>query len=231
MRYEPISKEFYIRNRKNFASKLKKGSLAIFNSNDQMPTNADGLMPFRQNNDLLYLCGIDQEETILIIFPDFPEEGNREILFIKETSEEIAIWHGHKFTKEEAKEISGIQRVYWLSEFPRIFNTMMSQAENVYLNSNDHIRAEIIVETRDARFAKWCREKYPAHNYERSAPIMGFLRGVKSDEEIEMLRTACNITEAGFRRICKMIKPGVMEYEIEAELLHEFISSRSRGFA
>lgn len=231
MRYEPIPKDFYISNRKNFVSKLKEGSLAIFNSNDQMPTNADGLMPFRQNNDILYLSGIDQEETILVIFPDFPEEANREILFIKETSEEIAIWHGPKFTKEEAREISGINTVHWLSEFPKVFNTMMSQAENVYLNANDHIRAEVIVETRDARFAKWCKSQYPMHNYERSAPIMGYLRGVKSEQEIEVIRKACQITEDGFRRICKMIKPGVMEYEIEAELLHEFVRNRSRGFA
>jgi len=231
MKYEPISRDFYKRNRKNFVSKLKPGSLAIFNSNDIMPTNADGTMPFRQNNDLLYLSGIDQEETLLLLFPDFPEEKNREVLFIKETSEEIAIWEGHKFTKKEASDISGISTVYWLSDFPRLFNTMMSQCDHVYLNGNDHIRANVIVETRDARFAKMIKEKYPAHHYERSAPIMGLLRGIKSEEEITMLQKACDITESGFRRLLHFIKPGVMEYEIEAELLHEFVRNRSKGFA
>lgn len=196
-----------------------------------MPTNADGLMPFRQNNDLLYLSGIDQEQTMLVIFPDFPEKKNNEILFIQETSEEIAIWEGNKLTREQARQISGIDTICWLAEFPKLFNTMMSQAEYVYLNGNDHIRANAVVETREVRFAKMCREKYPAHKFERSAPIMGLLRGIKYEEEIDMLRTACNITEAGFRRILKMVKPGVMEYEIEAELLHEFVRSRSRGFA
>ncbi|MEN8249166.1 MAG: aminopeptidase P N-terminal domain-containing protein [Bacteroidota bacterium] len=231
MRYTPPSKNLYINNRKNFVKQLKPGSLAIFNSNDQMPTNADGTMPFRQNNDLLYLSGIDQEESILVLFPDFYNENQREILFLKETSELIAIWEGHKFTKEEACELSGIEEVYWLTEFNQVLNTLMAEAEYVYLNTNEHIRAVVEVETRDARFAKWCRERYPNHKYERSAPLMHNLRAIKSDEEIKMMQIACDITEQSFRRILRFVKPGVTEYEIQAEYMHEFLKSRSRGFA
>ena len=196
-----------------------------------MPTNADGTMAFRQNNDLFYLSGIDQEESILLIYPDFHDQKFREILFLKETSEEIAIWEGHKYTKEEAREVSGIKSVYWLSQFKQVFNTLMAEAEYVYLDTNEHIRAVIDVQTRDARFVSWCKERYPIHKYERVAPIMHKLRAVKSKEEIETLRQACNITEKAFRRVLKFVKPGVMEYEIEAEYIHEFIRNRSRGFA
>lgn len=231
MRYTPPSKNLYINNRKNFIKQLKPGSLAIFNSNDQMPANADGVMPFRQNNDLLYLSGMDQEESVLVLFPDFYHKNQREILFLKETSELIAIWEGHKFTKEEACEISGIEEVYWLSEFKSVFNTLMAEAEFVYLNTNEHTRAVVDVETRDARFTKWCQERYPNHKYERSAPIMHNLRAIKSEEELKMMKVACDITEQSFRRILNFVKPGVTEYEIQAEYMHEFLKNRSRGFA
>ena len=231
MKYTPLTQSVYISNRKRFTEKLRPASLAVFNANDIMPTNADGTMAFRQNNDLLYLSGIDQEETILVLFPDFPDPKFREVLFMRETNEHIAIWEGHKYTKEEAREQSGIPTVLWLSEFTSTFNTLMAQAENVYLNTNEHIRAVVEVETRDARFSKWCREKYPIHTYERSAPIMHDLRAVKSDEEIAQIRHACDITEKGFRRILDFVRPGVMEYEIEAEYAHEFLRNRSRGFA
>ena len=231
MRYEPLGKEFYKNNRDRFVKELKPNSIAVFHSNDQMPLNADGLMPFRQNNDLLYLSGMDQEQSILVLYPDFHNDKWREILFLKETSEHIAIWEGHKFTKEEASEISGVQSIYWLEEFEKTFNTLMAEAEYVYLNTNEHIRAVVEVETRDARFTKWCMEKYPLHKYERSAPIMHKLRAIKQEKEIEMLQTACDITEKGFRRLLEFIRPGVWEYEIEAELLHEFVRNRSRGFA
>ena len=230
MRYSPPSKNLYTQNRQNFLTQLKPGSIAVFNSNDQMPTGADGMMPFRQNNDLLYLSGIDQEETILLIYPDFHHESQREILFIKETSDLIAIWEGHKFTKEEASELSGIKEVYWTSQFQQVFNTLMAEAENVYLNTNEHIRAVVEVETRDARFGKWCRDKYPNHRYERSAPLLHGLRAIKSDEEIKMMQVACDITEKGFRRILEFVKPGVLEFEIQAEFMHEFLRNRSRGF-
>jgi Xaa-Pro aminopeptidase len=230
MRYTPPAQDLYIRNRENFRKLLKPGSLAVFNSNDQMPTGADGLMPFRQNNDLLYLCGIDQEETILLIFPDYQNKSQREILFIKQTSELIAIWEGNKLTKEQATEISGIKEIFWLSQFEAIFNNLVLEAETIYLNANEHPRASVEVESRDARFSTWCRSKYPNHNYERSAPLMHDLRAIKSEEELKMMQKACNITEKGFRRVLNFVKPGVMEYEIQAEFMHEFLRNRSRGF-
>jgi Xaa-Pro aminopeptidase len=230
-RYSPIDASLFVENRKRFRKLLKPGSVAVFNSNDIMPGNADGSMRFLQNSDLFYLSGIDQEESILLMFPDFPVEEYREILFLRETSEEIAIWEGHKYTKEEAREASGVQTVFWLSQFEKVFNLLMAEAENVYLNTNEHIRAEVRVETRDARFIKWCQEHYPLHHYHRSAPLMYSLRAIKSEHEIKVMQEACNITEKGFRRILQFVKPGVMEYEIEAEYLHEFVRNRSRGFA
>ncbi len=231
MKYLPISSELFIRNRKHYAKELKEDSLAVFNSNDLLPTNADGHMAFVQNSDLFYLCGIDQEETILVIFPDANSKKFREMLFLRETNERIAVWEGHKYTKEEARATSGIEEIYWLSEFETVFRQAMAQAKHVYLNSNEHLRATIEVETRDARFAKWCKEKFPLHKYERSAPIMHALRMVKSKEEVELMSQACSITEKGFRRLLSFIKPGVFEYEIEAELIHEFTRNRSKGFA
>lgn len=231
MKYLPIGKELYIHNRNKLENLLMPNSIAVFNANDIMPTNADGTMSFRQNNDFFYLSGIDQEESILVIFPDFKDGKNREILFLKETNENISIWEGHKYTKEEAYETSGIKNVQWLSQFEQTFNTLMAEAEHVYLNTNEHIRAVVEVETRDSRFIKWCQEKYPLHKYERVAPVMHKLRAIKSDLEIEQLQIACNITEKAFRRVLEFVKPGVKEYEIEAEFLHEFVRNRSRGFA
>ncbi len=210
---------------------MKEGSLAVFNSNDIMPTNADGLMPFRQNNDLFYLSGIDQEESIVVIFPATKDEKHKEILFLKETSDEIAIWEGAKLTKEGASKVSGIQTVYWLSEFEDVFKELMEETNTVYLNSNEHLRAKVVVETRDARFTKWFEKTYPMHKIEKSAPLSEQLRAVKSETEVELIRFACNITARGFRRILEFIKPGVMEYEIEAEILHEFLCNRSSGHA
>lgn len=233
MRYTPIHKSLYIGNRKRLVNDLQAGSIAIFNSNDIMPTNADGTMRFRQNNDLFYLTGADQEETILMLFPDHPDKKFREVLFLRETSELIATWEGHKLTKDEAKALSGIETVLWTSDFQRVLNTALTMggAELVYLNTNEHYRAEAAVETRDSRFVKWCKEKYPLHTYERIAPIMSKLRAVKSKEEIDQLQVACDITNSAFRRVLKFAKPGVKEYEIEAEFIHEFIRSGSRGFA
>ncbi len=231
MKYLPVNSQLFIENRKRFAKKLSPNSLAVFNSNDFMPTSADGSMMFIQNTDIFYLSGIDQEESILVIFPDAEEVGNREILFLKETNEHIAIWEGHKYTKEEATATSGIKKIHWMKEFPMVFKALMCEAKNVYLNTNEHLRATIEVETRDARFIKFCKEHYPLHSYNRSAPIMHNLRAIKSKYEIELMQKACNITEKGFRRLLGFLKPGVMEYEMEAELIHEFIRNRSRGFA
>jgi Xaa-Pro aminopeptidase len=233
MRYQRIDKQLFVNNRKNLVNQLKPNSVAVVNANDIMPTNSDGTMRFRQNSDLFYLTGVDQEETVLVLCPQFPDPKYHEILFLRETSELIATWEGHKLTKEEAREATGVQTVLWVSEFPKIFNTMMvmGDVENVYLNTNDHYRADTPVESRDSKFIKWCKEKYPLHKYERLAPIMHKLRSVKSETEIRLLQTACDITEKGFRRILKFVKPGVKEYEIEAEYAHEFLRNGSRGFA
>jgi Xaa-Pro aminopeptidase len=233
MRYKRINKELFVNNRKNLTAAIKPNSVVVVNANDIMPTNADGTMRFRQNSDLFYLTGVDQEETILVICPDFPDEKYREVLFVKETSELIATWEGHKLTKEEAREVTGIETILWTSEFPRLFNTMMvmGDVEHAYLNTNDHYRADVAVESRESRFVKWCRERYPLHKYERLAPLMHKLRSVKSVQEIEAMQKACDITAEAFRRILKFVKPGVMEYEIEAEYIHEFVRNGSRGFA
>jgi Xaa-Pro aminopeptidase len=229
MKYLAIDKNLFILNRQNFIKNLLPDSIAVFHSNDIMPTNADGTMPFRQNNDLFYLTGIDQEETILLLFPDAKEEGNRAILFIKETNEHIAIWEGKKLSKKEATEISGITKVVWVSQFDSIFETLISECRNIYLNSNEHNRAVKQVETRNDRFIKWCKEKYPLYEYKRSAPILHYLRSIKSNWEIELIKKACEITEKSFKRVLSFVKPGVTEYEIEAEFVHEFIRNRSRG--
>ncbi|MEM9830047.1 MAG: aminopeptidase P family protein [Bacteroidota bacterium] len=231
MKYAPIASELFIENRRRLREKLKPNSLVVLNSNDIMPTNADGTMKFIQNSDLFYLSGIDQEESILVLFPDFPDENFRAILFVRETNEEIAIWEGHKYTKEEATQTSGVEKVMWTSQFEKTFFTLMAQAEHVYLNTNEHIRASVSVQTRDARFVEWCQTNYPLHKYERIAPIMYHLRAIKSEHEVAVLRQACTITRDAFLRVLKFVRPGVMEYEIEAEYIHEFVRQRSRGFA
>ena len=231
MKYFQIETKLFVENRNRFAKKMLGNSLAVFNSNDFMPTNADGTMAFVQNADLFYLSGIDQEETILMLYPDAKTKENREILFIKETNEHIAIWEGHKYTKEEAIAASGISTVYWLSQFKTIFKALMAQCDNVYLNTNEHTRADVQVETRDRRFIQWCTKEYPLHQYKRSAPIMHELRAIKSKYEIQLIQQACDITGKGFARILPFVKPGVWEYEIEAELIHEFIRNRSKGWA
>lgn len=228
-KYLPIGKELFEQNRQRFAKLLLPNAVAIFNANDPMPTNADGTMGFRQNNDLFYLSGIDQEETILVIYPDAHEPKYREIVFLRETNEHIAVWEGHKYTKAEATETSGIQSVYWLSQFPAIWHSLMNECEYVYLNTNEHPRATVEVETRDARFIKQCREKYPLHQYRRAAPLMHQLRTVKSEREVALIRQACLVTEKMFRRLLSFVKPGVAEYEIEAEIYHEFLRNRSSG--
>lgn len=233
MRYKQINKSLFVNNRKRLAAELKSGSVAVFNSNDIMPTNADGTMRFRQNSDLFYLTGVDQEETILLLFPDHPEKKFREVLFLRETSELIATWEGHKLTRDEARALSGIETILWTTDFHRVLNTAltMGDAEFIYLNTNEHYRAEVAVETRDSRFIQWCKEKYPLHKYERVAPILSKLRAVKSKEEVEQMQVACDITNNAFRRVLKFVKPGVKEYEIEAEFIHEFLRNGSRGFA
>jgi Xaa-Pro aminopeptidase len=231
MKYHPISSDLYIRNRKKFTERMEPGSLAVFNSNDIFSTSGDSTVPFVQHRDFLYLSGVDQEESILVIFPDAFEEEYREVLFLKETSELIKIWEGEKLTKESAFKTSGIKNVFWLQDFEMHFNKMMAQAKSVYFNTNEHLRANTEMETREDRFIKWCREKYPSHQVRKSAPIMHELRSVKEQEEIEAMQTACDITKKGVERVLSFLKPGVWEFEIEAEIIHEFVRNRSRGFA
>jgi len=229
MRYSPIDNRLFIENRQKFAAKLKPNAIAVLNSSDIMPTSADGIRSFIQNTDIFYLSGTDQEESILVIFPDAGEEKHKEILFVKETDEKITVWEGPKYSKEEATAISGIQTVYWTGEFEKVFRPLVFEADRIYLNSNEHLRADVTVETRDARFLKWCKKLYPLHKYERLAPIMHELRAVKSDIEIDLIKRACKITENAFRRLLRFIRPGVWEFEIEAEIYHEFLTNRSRG--
>ena len=231
MKYLPINSSLFIENRERLSQLLKPKSLAIFNSNDPMPTNADGTMGFHQNSDLFYLTGIDQEESVLLLFPNCPDPKHREVLFLKETSELIAIWEGYKYTKQHALEVSGIQKIYWTSQFETVLNTLVYEAENIFLNSNEHLRNHSSVQTRDAKFIIWAKEHFPLHKFERVAPLMHQLRSVKSFLEIELITKACQITELGFRRLLNFVKPDVTEYEIEAELIHEFVRNRSKGFA
>lgn len=212
-------------------AQMKPSSLAIFNSNDIYPVGADSTMPFNQARDIFYLSGVDQEESILVLFPDAPKEKHREILFLKETNEHIAVWEGEKLTKEKALETTGIKTVYWLKEFDKILFEVMTQCDTVYINTNEHYRANIETETREARFVKGLLEKYPAHSVAKSNPILQRLRSVKDQIELDIMQQACNITEKGFRRLLNFVKPGVWEYNIEAELMHEFLNNRSKGFA
>jgi len=230
MRNEKIDNKLFIENRAKLAKQLKPCSLAVVHSNDTMPTNADGTMKFKQNTDLFWLTGVYQEETILLMYPDSPDPAFKEVLFVKETSELIAIWEGRKLMKDEATDVTGIQNVLWLSEFPRVFRNLITDAENVYFNTNEHKRAVIEVESRSSKFIELCREKYPLHNYMRLAPVINKLRMIKSPIEIDLLQKATNLTEKGFRRVLKFVKPGVTEYEIEAEFAHEFIRNGG-GFA
>ncbi|GAB3703299.1 aminopeptidase P family protein [Spirosoma flavus] len=233
MRYLPIDNQLFIQNRQRLTALLKPKSLVVVNANDIMPTNADGTMAFRQNNDLFYLTGVDQEETRLVLFPDHPDPKFREVLFLRETSELIEIWEGHKLTKAEAENVTGIpqKQIYWMTQFEQIFIQMVFEADYIYLNTNEHTRAGVEVQTQDARYVESFRQKYPLHRLERLAPLMHQLRAIKQLIEIPLIQTAIDITDKMFRRLLGFVKPGVWEYEIEAEMMHEFLRHRSRGVA
>lgn len=231
MKYHPINRELFIKNRKQFAAQMKPKSLAVFNSNDIYPISADSTMPFEQHRDIFYLSGVDQEESILVLFPDCPKEKYREILFLKETNEHIAVWEGAKLTKEKAFETSGVKTVIWLKDLEKTMFELMTLCETVYINTNEHYRASVETQTREDRFTKWLKEKYPAHAVAKSNPILQRLRSVKDPIEIELMQKACDITNKGFRRVLDFVAPGVWEYEIEAEFLHEFLRNRSKKFA
>ena len=231
MKYQRIDASLYIKNRKNFVSRMEPKSLAVFNSNDIFPISADSTMPFEQHRDILHLSGVDQEESILVMFPDASTDKHKEVLFLKETSELIAIWEGEKLDKKNAFEVSGIKTVYWLQDFPTIFKQMMAEADGIYLNTNEHLRANNEVQTREDRFIIKVKQDYPGHRTYKSAPIMHKIRSIKDPIEIELMQKACDITKAGVNRLLKFIKPGVWEHHIEAELVHEFLMNSSKGFA
>ena len=231
MKYHPISNQLFIKNRAKFTAQMKSKSIAVFNSNDVFTTGADTTLPFHQHRDIFYLSGVDQEESILVLFPDAINPNQREVFFVTETNDHIAIWEGAKLTKEQGTKTSGIKTVHWLSDFDKVFFDLMTEAETVYFNTNEHYRQSVQLETREDRFIKKIKENFPAHNWAKSYPILQDLRGVKELEEIDLIQTACSITDKGFRRVLGFVKPGVMEYEIEAEYMHEFLRNRSKGFA
>ena len=231
MRYQPLPASFYKKTRANFMAQMQGNSLAVFNSNDIYPISADSTLPFAQHRDIFYLSGVDQEESILLLFPTAHEEKHKEILFLRETNEHIAVWEGAKLTKSEATALTGIETVYWLSDFKRVFQELATQCDTFYFNTNEHYRQAVETQTREDRFIAACKKEYPAHNVAKSNPILQKLRSVKAAVEIDQIQRACNITEKGFRRLLPFVKPGVWEYEIEAELAHEFIRNRSTGFA
>jgi Xaa-Pro aminopeptidase len=231
MRYEPIKSDLFIQNRKNFMSQMLANSLAVFNSNDTYPIGADSTIPFQQDRNIYYLSGVDQEESILVLFPDAPNPKHREVLFLTETNPHIAVWEGEKLNKEKTLENTGINTVYWLKDFPKIFNELMTQCGLVYMNTNEHYRADHATQTREDRFNKWLKENYPAHQVAKSNPILQRLRSIKHPLELEVMQKACAITEKGLRRILNYTKPGQWEYELEAEFMHEFLMNKSRGFS
>lgn len=231
MRYQKLPASLYERNRKAFMAAMKPHSVAVFFSADIYPTSADGSMPFKQATDIFWLCGVDQAETVLLLFPDAQNPADREILFTLETNKELAIWEGAKLDKAQAKESTGIANIQWITGFERTMHRLMAEAERLYLNDNQHARARHIVETRTDRENAALRGAYPNYEIERSAPILYSLRALKSQEEVEQMQRACDITKAGLERVLQFVKPGVTEYEIEAEFMHEFLRRGSRGFA
>ena len=229
MRDLPIQNTFFSQNRKVFSRQVEKGSFAVFYSNDQCPRNGDQYHPFRQSSDFFYLTGIEQEKSILLLAPGCPNESFREALFLLRTNEAIEIWEGHKYTKEEARETSGIKDIYWLEDFEAALKEVMSYFNNVYLNSNEYIKFFPDVETREIRMGKILRERYPLHQYHRSAPLLTRQRLIKSEQEVHLIKQACDITNKAFRRILKFTRPGVWEFEVEAEISHEFTRNRAGG--
>jgi len=231
MKYPHLDRTLFIENRNKFSKLLKNNSLAIFNANDEFPKSGDQAFPFKQNPDLFYLSGIDQEQTILLIYPDCPNPIYKEVLFLRQTNDHIKIWEGHKYTKTAAQEASGIKNIHWIEDFENILHSIIYYADLIYLNTNENNSSANTVIYRDIRFIGQMKEKYPLHQYERAAPIMRELRDRKSPGEVSLIKTACNITHDAFIRVLKFVRPEVTEYEIEAEIIHEFIRQRATGHA
>ena len=231
MKYHKIDSELFIKNRKNFISRMKTNSVAFFNSNDIYPVSADSTLPFEQHRDIFYLSGVDQEESVLMICSDSVSPNYKEVLFLKKTNNHIAVWEGPKLNKEQAFETSGIKNVYWLEEMENIIDQVVKECDTIYYNHNEHYRAKIEVETREERFNKWIEKKFPKKKKERSNPILQHFRSIKDPIELDLIKKACQITNNGFRRVLDFVKDGVWEYEIEAEFIHEFLRNRSKKFA
>jgi Xaa-Pro aminopeptidase len=231
MKYHKIDSSLFIKNRKKFIKMMKPNSVAFFNSNDIYPISADSTLPFEQHRDIFYLSGVDQEESVLMLSPNANDPNYREVLFLKETNEHIAIWEGEKLTKQQAFETSGIKTVFWIDEMEKVIDKVVTHCESIYYNHNEHYRANVEVETREERFNKWLENKFPKIKKDRSNPVLQQLRSVKGNIELELIQTACNITNKGFRRVLNFVKDGVWEYEIEAEFIHEFLKNRSKKFA
>ncbi len=231
MRYKPLNNTIYKRNRLNFLNQMRENSMAVFNSNDTYPVSADTELPFEQHRDIFYLTGIDQEETILILYPSSKDKKHREILFIRKSDKLTKIWEGEKLSKDFASKLSGIESVHFVDDFKSVLHSIASKVDTFYINKNEHYRANSPVETREDRFINWLLKKYPAHKVAKSNPILQRLRSIKHKDEIEQIKKACEITNKGFKRVLKFIKPNVYEYEIEAEFIHEFINNSSKGFA
>ena len=231
MKYHKIDSKLFIKNRKNFISRMKTNSVAFFNSNDIYPVSADSTLPFEQHRDIFYLSGVDQEESVLMICPDSVSPNYKEVLFLKKTNNHIAVWEGPKLNKEQAFETSGIKNVYWLDDMESIIDQVVKECDTIYYNHNEHYRAKIEVETREERFNKWIEKKFPEKKKERSNPILQHFRSIKDPIELDLIKKACQITNKGFRRVLDFVKDGVWEYEIEAEFIHEFLRNRSKKFA
>ncbi|MEO7960917.1 MAG: aminopeptidase P family protein [Ginsengibacter sp.] len=229
MKYLPLNPEIFIQNRKRFVEKMDKNSVAIFNSNDELPMNGDALYPFKQNSDLFWLTGIEQEDTMLILYPGNPEEKYREVLVLVRPNELKEKWDGHRLTASEGKSISGMKTIVWLDVHDALLQAWIHQADTIYLNTNENDRKANAVPVRDYRFAAEMRNRFPLHHYKRSAKIAKDLRAIKTPLEIEVMQKAVDITDVTFRRLLKFIKPGVMEYEIDAEIWHSFLSQRATG--
>ncbi len=231
MKYSQLNNSLFEKNRKKIIKHLQSNSLVLLYSNDQMPRNGDQYFSFRQNSDMFYLTGIDQEKSILTLCPNHPDKGLREVLFIIESNEKIAIWEGHKYTKEEARKTSGISTIKYITEFDSIFRELSINAENIYLNLNENPKFKPDVISADQRFAETLKKEFPAHEIKRLAPIMKNLRLKKEPEEIELMKEACKITNKAFLRVLKFVKPNVTEYKVEAEITHEFLWNRATDHA
>lgn len=229
MKYLPLNPEIFVQNRQRFVDKMEKNSIAIFNSNDELPNNGDALHKFKQNSDLYWLTGVEQEDTMLVLFPDNPDPKYREVLVLVRPNELKEKWDGHRLRSNEGQAISGIKTIVWLDSIDGLLQPWIHLADNIYLNSNENDRKANLVPVRDYRYAQSMKERYPLHNYRRSARILKDLRGIKTALEVEVMQKAMDITDNTFRRLLGFIKPGVMEYEIEAEIYHSFLSQRATG--